>query len=81
MLVIGLGFASYGWAIFDSLRKHERARAALWLASGLLLGAFAALAHLGAARWLLAIALLASMTFGLTAVWRSEVRRWRGQRP
>jgi hypothetical protein len=79
MLIVGLGIAIYGWAVIASLREHARVDATIWLLSGLLLGVFAALGHLGVSRWLSTIVLFASMALGLIAVWRSEVRRWRGQ--
>jgi hypothetical protein len=77
MLIIGVGVAAYGWAVVASLCKHERAEAVIWLVSGLLLGVFAALDHLGLSRWLSGIVLFASMTLGFMAGWRGHVRRRR----
>ena len=79
MLTIGLGVVVYGWAVVASLRKDQRAEAALWLASGLLLGVFATLDHLTVSRWLSGIVFFASMMLAFIAVWRSQARGWRGQ--
>ncbi len=82
MLVVALwtlGVAMWTWAVAAALRKHQRVEAVMWVASGLLLGVFAVIDHLGVPRWLSATVLLASLVFGLLAGWRSNARSSHGQ--